>query len=152
MSKKVHRIVLATIGIVAVTAIVVAAFIFLRDDEPRQSEDHDTSAAETGAAFTEENAEYLEEKFNSPAKEEQALALVPTMRAGEWDSSALFPEGSILEIDHASFDRDGEGDIYTVQASAVLDGEAVETYTLYIVYVEPEEKWLVGGTTKIEGE
>ena len=137
---------LVAIGLAAV-AVAIVIVVLLHDDS---SDVQDTEAVVTAEVFTEEDAEYLEEKLNSPSKEEQALALVPMMRTGEWDGDSLFPEGSVLEIDHTSLEGDEKG--HVVRSQVIQDGRVLDTYALYIVYDESEGKWLIGGTTKIEGE
>ena len=144
-----------TVGLIVAVAATVVTLMYLRDNKSSQNESPDVSLDVTSTPaiemFTEEDSQYIEEKFNSPSKEEQELALEPEMRAGEWGEDALFPEGAVFEVDHSSFKGDDENG-YTVQSSVVLDGEVIQAFTLTVEYVESENAWLVVGTTQIEGE
>jgi len=148
---KTRKLLTIVIGLALAVAAGAVSFMLLHDGGSNRAENPDAVATVAAEAFTEESAIYLEEKLNSQSKEEQALALVPMMRTGEWDSNALFPEGAILQIDDTSFEGNDEGS-YTVQASIVRGEDVLGTYALYVVYVESENAWLIAGTTKIEGE
>lgn len=148
---KTRKLLTIVIGLALAVAAGAVSFMLLHDGGSNRAENPGAVATVTAEAFTEESAIYLEEKLNSQSKEEQALALVPMMRTGEWDSNALFPEGAVLQIDDTSFESNDEGS-YTVQASVVRGEDVLGTYALYVVYVESENAWLIAGTTKIEGE
>jgi hypothetical protein len=91
--------------------------------------------------FTDANARMLEVALNSKEKAEQVKALIPQLRQGDWQSSAVLPQGATLTIDQTSFTRDGD-DYGSVNATA--SGSVQATFILHLVPVN--DQWLISST------
>jgi hypothetical protein len=92
--------------------------------------------------ITEANARNLERALTSSNKDEQASALVPEIRQGEWSSTTALPKGAVLTIDHSSFKTDGSGN---GSVNAVVSGTVEGEFVLHLRYVI-NGQWLISST------
>lgn len=92
----------------------------------------------TAPVFTDANADMLEAALSSSGKTEQAKALTPDLRTGEWSAEEVMPEGAILTIDRGSFavNEGGYGSV-TATVSGTVEGE----FILHLVPIDGQ--WLV---------
>ncbi|MDB5186902.1 MAG: hypothetical protein JWM07_374 [Candidatus Saccharibacteria bacterium] len=118
--------------------IIAAAIFFFVSNNTTLSEDPLPAQTTQAPSLTSENAQALERLLGSSDKNEQAQALAPGLRDGEWASNEVLPDGATLTIQHDTFtvDADGYG-----QVDAVVGGTLDARFILGLVFIN--DQWLI---------
>jgi len=128
--------------IVGAIAVIVAVVLFI-GNSMASSNDLSTSpqVTESPQSLTDDNARFLESALNSFEKSEQAKALIPGLRNGEWSDTAVLPKGAKLTIEQETFTIDEDG---YAQVDATVSGSIDVSFTVGLVSIDG--RWLIYAT------
>ena len=138
MNRK-HKLILAiSIGLIAILVIVVLinGTSVSTDNSPSSQQ-----VTQGSQSFTDDDSRFLESALSSSEKSEQAKALIPGLRDGEWSSVAVLPEGTKLTIQQNTFIVDEDG---YAQVEAAVSGPISATFIVGLVSVDGQ--WLIYAT------
>ena len=138
--KNKKKLVITALGLLLTVAIIVVVLVM---NTIRSTVDDPLFQQEAGEAksLTNDNARFLEQALSSSEKSEQAKALIPGLRDGEWSSNAVLPKGASLTIRQDTFVVDQDG---YAQVDAVIDGSVSTVFIVGLVSIDGQ--WLIYAT------
>jgi hypothetical protein len=131
-----HKLILA----ISTVLVAILVIVVLINSTSASTSDSPLSQQVTqgSQSFTDDDSRFLESALSSSEKSEQAKALIPGLRDGEWSSAAVLPEGTKLTIQQDTFVVDEEG---YAQVEATVSGSISATFIVGLVLVDGQ--WLI---------